>query len=491
MVSVTRDPRTSHRARPFDAIVKNGPNGANDRVVIGSVTQFSSFVVDTTTRKASFGGLPQGTYPTRFETCDGNFTCTFVVNGPTLEVGPLLKVTINDVGPEAQEVSVDPGAALNFKVVGPGNVYTNDRIVLIRQANNTVTSFPLGGQREIPGTAPPDKDIYFVYLMSTGSNQVGTEAIAANGPNLKVGKGLDGVDTRYYYDTDAIGSVRLITGDTGAVEARKDYVPFGGEWLSTSTPQSDRVLFAGQERDAESGLDYFGARYLSSNSGRFTSPDPIKFTADRLTSPWRLGRYQYARNSPVVYVDRLGLDDYYFDDTGEELMRVKRSKWANFFFGDTYYLGTSSGLYELESRPAKLKDGHYTILNKQQSRSYMNEFVAGREGREGHQASLSEVLAKSPTNRDWDFKNRDGNGRKLFTLDDGRLYGAEYVGNILWGDLMASHGYGLLFSWMGAGAFQLSGGKNIGPAYCFYDDCRDSRAILEGYRFQYQRTHGR
>lgn len=32
--------------------------------------------------------------------------------------------------------------------------------------------------------------------------------------------------------------------------------------------------FTGKERDAESGLDYFGARYYSSSMGRFSSPDP-------------------------------------------------------------------------------------------------------------------------------------------------------------------------------------------------------------------------
>ncbi len=33
--------------------------------------------------------------------------------------------------------------------------------------------------------------------------------------------------------------------------------------------------YTGKERDAESGLDYFGARYYGSNMGRFMSPDPI------------------------------------------------------------------------------------------------------------------------------------------------------------------------------------------------------------------------
>ena len=37
--------------------------------------------------------------------------------------------------------------------------------------------------------------------------------------------------------------------------------------------------FTGKERDAESGLDYFGARYFGSALGRFTSPDPLMASA--------------------------------------------------------------------------------------------------------------------------------------------------------------------------------------------------------------------
>lgn len=32
--------------------------------------------------------------------------------------------------------------------------------------------------------------------------------------------------------------------------------------------------FTGKERDQETGLDYFGARYVSGAQGRCTSPDP-------------------------------------------------------------------------------------------------------------------------------------------------------------------------------------------------------------------------
>ncbi len=35
-----------------------------------------------------------------------------------------------------------------------------------------------------------------------------------------------------------------------------------------------RQQFTGKERDGETGLDYFGARYYAAAQGRFTSPDP-------------------------------------------------------------------------------------------------------------------------------------------------------------------------------------------------------------------------
>ncbi len=43
--------------------------------------------------------------------------------------------------------------------------------------------------------------------------------------------------------------------------------------------------FTGKERDAESGLDYFGARYYASSMGRFMSPDPSGLLAAKPANP--------------------------------------------------------------------------------------------------------------------------------------------------------------------------------------------------------------
>jgi RHS repeat-associated protein len=66
-------------------------------------------------------------------------------------------------------------------------------------------------------------------------------------------------------------------------------------------------LFTSKERDAETGLDYFGARYMSSAQGRFTSPDPLMASA-KASNPQTWNRYSYTLNNPLRFVDPDGLD---------------------------------------------------------------------------------------------------------------------------------------------------------------------------------------
>lgn len=63
--------------------------------------------------------------------------------------------------------------------------------------------------------------------------------------------------------------------------------------------------FTGKERDVESGLDYFGARYFSDAQSRFTSPDPKSAGADML-NPQSWNGFSYALNNPLRYIDRHG-----------------------------------------------------------------------------------------------------------------------------------------------------------------------------------------
>jgi RHS repeat-associated protein len=96
--------------------------------------------------------------------------------------------------------------------------------------------------------------------------------------------------------------VRVVTDQGGQVVARHDFLPFGEEWPAPVTQKLDKG-FTGKERDAETGLDYFGARYYRADLGRFTTIDPVTTIEENLADPQRWNRYAYARNNPLKYVD--------------------------------------------------------------------------------------------------------------------------------------------------------------------------------------------
>ncbi len=65
--------------------------------------------------------------------------------------------------------------------------------------------------------------------------------------------------------------------------------------------------YTGKERDAESGLDYFGARYYASTMGRWMRPDwsakeePVPYAKHE--NPQTLNLYAYVGNNPLSNID--------------------------------------------------------------------------------------------------------------------------------------------------------------------------------------------
>src|SRR5262245_29791855 len=75
-----------------------------------------------------------------------------------------------------------------------------------------------------------------------------------------------------YYFSDHLKTASVITNSAGTVTEDEDYYPWGGE-LQFVNNDSNHYKFTGKERDSETQLDYFGARYYGSWVGRFITPD--------------------------------------------------------------------------------------------------------------------------------------------------------------------------------------------------------------------------
>ncbi|MEW5976650.1 MAG: RHS repeat-associated core domain-containing protein [Acidobacteriota bacterium] len=117
-----------------------------------------------------------------------------------------------------------------------------------------------------------------------------------------------------YVMADHLGSTRLVTKADGTVRGRHDYLPFGEE-IGTSYGGRSAIAgygaidlrhkFTQKERDSESNLDYFGARYFSGAQGRFSSAD-APFADQRPNDPQSWSLYAYTRNNPLRFVDPSG-----------------------------------------------------------------------------------------------------------------------------------------------------------------------------------------
>jgi RHS repeat-associated protein len=108
-------------------------------------------------------------------------------------------------------------------------------------------------------------------------------------------------DSITYILEDQIGSSVMRLSTSGTVIDEEEYYPFGDSSLRTFTYK--RYRYVGKEKDAESGLYYYGARYYAAWTCRFISVDPLSKKYANL-SP-----YNYADNNPINDFDIDGMQN--------------------------------------------------------------------------------------------------------------------------------------------------------------------------------------
>src|SRR5690606_24128561 len=87
----------------------------------------------------------------------------------------------------------------------------------------------------------------------------------------------------------------------GSLINKEEYYPFGE--TSFGSYAKKRYKFSGKERDQESGLYYYGARYYMAMGCRFVSVDPKSSQTPQFTP------YHYTSNNPINRIDPNGMQD--------------------------------------------------------------------------------------------------------------------------------------------------------------------------------------
>jgi RHS repeat-associated protein len=222
--------------------------------------------------------------------------------------------------------------------------------------------------------AGPAKETKVVVTMPQGLGRYGIEDAdhaAENGS----------AQTFEWYLKNHLGSTMLVygtgAGTPGGLLAAYDYRSFG-EQIELTSPSTGKVTenFTGKEKDDETELNYFGARYLDPMLGMWTSVDPAR----QFASP-----YLYAGNgmNPVNIVDFDGNDamvvvtgkanderqngevtikgeKYYFDFTVYRLdIYLKTENWEE---GQTYSDYTPDASY-WASRDAWMKAENKAVIS--------------------------------------------------------------------------------------------------------------------------------
>jgi len=135
-----------------------------------------------------------------------------------------------------------------------------------------------------------------------------------------------------YYHQDHLGSSSVLTDANGALVEETAFYPFGLERHVERMLQAEEPYqFAEKERDRESGLCYFEARYLAGAIARFVSVDPKYLRPDALSSdelrsflsrPQAMNLYSYGYNNPISYNDPSGMDPVSKLSTGADVVGV-------------------------------------------------------------------------------------------------------------------------------------------------------------------------
>ena len=278
---------------------------------IGNMTKRADVLNAERTESYGYDVISQLTSFKRGTTVDNSYQFDLLGNRvKTLENGVATNYTANNVN---AYTNITGGLNFTPRYDDNGNMLNDDKHTYEYDFNNKLVSVDktVGTYKyDALGRRIAKNNTLFYYVGDQMVEEV-TDGVATSylyGNNideaLQMKRGAD----VYYYHTNHLGSTMAITEKDGKVQERVEYDVYGapsffdadGSSIAASSIDN-AILFTGREYDAEMGNYYFRARTQHPAVGRFMQKDPLMYVDG-------MNDYSYVVNSPIIYVDLLGLN---------------------------------------------------------------------------------------------------------------------------------------------------------------------------------------
>ena len=175
---------------------------------------------------------------------------------------------------------------------------------------------------DLPYNGTNHDSYYNNYFFDRPGYWDNTEGLTLNGSEPEMPRSIQDRDLLYYYHRDHLGSSTAVSNDDGKLSQQIEYLPYGEVFLEKQMASSDYhspYKFNGKELDEETGLYYYGARYMNPRLSIWYCVDPISNFDPRnsenhlngehnngVFNPKNLNPYIYCYNNPIIFVDPNG-----------------------------------------------------------------------------------------------------------------------------------------------------------------------------------------
>ena len=248
----------------------------------------------------------------------------------------------------------------------------------------------------------------------------------------------------FFYHSDHLGSTSYITDDHANITQYDAYLPYGELLVDEHSSSEDLPYkFNGKQFDEETGLYYYGARYMDPKISMWLGVDPLMEKYPNVTG------YCYTMDNPIKFIDPNGKETYVIKNkTGtytvvggilnnnRGIYIASKDKSGKYTIKGEM-IGISTSTTTFDNTDANKGKGGWAIgaqinPNDKSGINFLNKIVSSN-------VTLGDYMNNARTNHPYDFKVTNG-GDKVISNTQTYIYRGVPIGKDGFGYILYSSG---------------------------------------------------